>query len=61
MTLEQKGAIENPVNGLLVYQTDGTPGFYYFDGSSWTPLKSQNTSAGSSSDANTLIYTVNGF
>lgn len=61
MTLEQKGAIENPVNGLLVYQTDGTPGFYYYDGSSWTPLKTNNPSSGSASDAASLIYTADGF
>ena len=61
MSAEQKNAIEGPVNGLLVYQTDGTTGFYYFDGSSWLPLKSQNTSSGSGSDTNTLIYTTEGF
>ena len=59
MTQSQKDAIESPSNGLLVYQTDGTSGFYYYDGSSWTPLKSQSTSSGS--DANTLIYTADGF
>ena len=26
----------SPVNGLLIYQTDGTPGFYYYDGTSST-------------------------
>ena len=61
MTSGQKDAIEGPVNGLLVYQTDGTTGFYYYDGSSWTPLKSQSTSSGAGSDANTLIYTADGF
>ena len=61
MSAEQKNAIQGPVNGLLVYQTDGTAGFYYYDGSSWAPLKSQNTSSGTSSDTNTLIYTSDGF
>lgn len=32
MTSSQRNAIPSPANGLLVYQTDGTPGFYYFDG-----------------------------
>lgn len=61
MTAEQKGAIESPANGLLVYQIDGTPGFYYYDGSNWTPLKTNNTSSGSASDAASLIYTADGF
>jgi len=61
MTSEQKGAIENPANGLLVYQIDGTPGFYYYDGSNWTPLKSQNSPSSGGSDTNTLIYTADGF
>ncbi len=25
----------NPATGLLIYQIDNTPGFYYFDGSAW--------------------------
>ena len=61
MSAEQKNAIQGPVNGLLVYQTDGTTGFYYYDGSSWLPLKSQNTASGTGSDTNTLIYTTDGF
>jgi BclB C-terminal domain-containing protein len=32
--------IPSPATGLLVYQTDGAaPGFYYFDGIVWQPLK----------------------
>jgi hypothetical protein len=27
-----------PATGLLIYQTDGAPGFYYYDGSSWQSL-----------------------
>ena len=35
MTEIQRNNINNPADGLLVYQTDGTKGFYYFDGSVW--------------------------
>ena len=40
MTEAQKNAISPGASGtsLLIYQTDGTPGFYYFDGSTWTTL-----------------------
>jgi hypothetical protein len=30
----------NPAEGLLVYQIDETPGFYYFDGTAWRILSS---------------------
>jgi len=35
MTQVQKSAIATPVLGLLIFQTDGTSGFYYFNGSTW--------------------------
>ena len=35
MTQAQRNAIASPANGLLIYQTDNTKGFYYFDGSAW--------------------------
>jgi hypothetical protein len=38
MTLTNRGNIASPAAGLLVYQTDNTPGYYYFDGSTWTRL-----------------------
>ncbi len=28
----------NPATGLLIFQIDDTPGFYYFDGTSWVRL-----------------------
>ena len=31
-------AIKFPATGLLLYQTDGTKGLYYFNGSAWTTL-----------------------
>lgn len=36
MTLAQRGAIATPADGLLIYQTDGTTGFWYYDGTIWT-------------------------
>src|SRR5678810_43422 len=38
MTLTQRNAIVRPATGLLIYQTNSTPGFYYYNGSAWTAL-----------------------
>jgi hypothetical protein len=38
MTQAQELAISSPVTGLMVFQTDGTPGFYYYTGSAWAPV-----------------------
>ena len=35
MTEAQRIAISTAATGLMVYQTDGTEGFYYYNGSSW--------------------------
>ncbi len=35
MTQAQRNAIASPANGLMIYQTDNTPGFYFYDGSTW--------------------------
>jgi hypothetical protein len=35
MTAAQRGAIASPATGLMVYQTDATAGFYYYDGTAW--------------------------
>src|SRR5262249_41625375 len=38
MTQAQRNAIVTPATGLLVYQTNKTPGFYYYNGSSWSSV-----------------------
>jgi serine/threonine-protein kinase len=38
LTSAQRSIISNPATGLLVFQTDGTPGFYYYTGTSWINL-----------------------
>lgn len=35
VSLQQRSSIQNPANGLIVYQTDMISGFYYFDGKDW--------------------------
>lgn len=35
MNQVQKNAITSPATGLLIYQTDGLVGFYYYNGSAW--------------------------
>jgi len=38
MTQAQRGTIPSPANGLLIYQTDGVPGFYYYSSAGWLLL-----------------------
>ncbi len=35
MNQAQRNAITSPATGLMVYQTDNTDGFYYYDGAGW--------------------------
>lgn len=46
MTKNQRDAIAAPATGLLIYQTNNKPGFYYFDGAAWNAVsaKGANTS-----------------
>lgn len=41
MTKAQRDAIASPVTGLLIYQINAQPGFYYFNGSGWTAISSK--------------------
>jgi len=38
MAESDKNSINNPAEGLLIYQTDNASGYYYYDGSNWVPL-----------------------
>ena len=38
MTQEQREAISNPANGLIVYQTDETPSIYVYSDNSWIQI-----------------------
>lgn len=38
MSQAQRTAITSPATGLMVYQTDGTAGYYYYNGTAWAQL-----------------------
>jgi hypothetical protein len=41
MTKVQRDAIVSPVEGLMIYQKNSTPGFYYYTGSNWIAVSSK--------------------
>ncbi len=41
MTATQRNSISNPAEGLMVYQTNETSGFWYFNGVDWSNINSQ--------------------
>ena len=43
MTLEQKLKINNPAEGLLIYQKDTLQGFYFYSNEKWTEFKSTSS------------------
>ena len=49
MTQLQRDAITSPTTGLMVYQTNNTPGFYYYNGSSWTSISASTNNLWSTS------------
>ncbi len=52
MTQAQRDAIASPATGLMIFQTDNTPGFYYYSGTVWTAV------AGSFATQTTTATTV---
>lgn len=52
MSLQQRNSIQNPANGLMVYQTDLLSGFYFYDGKEWKPLTTETNANSVASDPN---------
>jgi hypothetical protein len=61
MTMNQRNAIQNPAEGLMVYQTDSTKGYWYYDGNEWKNVANTNSLNNKSNNNKTLIYTTSGF
>src|ERR1043165_5839583 len=58
MTKTQRDAIATPATGLLIYQTNSTPGFYYFNGSAWTAISTKGANTSLSNLATTTAVNV---
>lgn len=41
MSLQQRNGIQNPAQGLVVYQTDFISGFYFYDGKEWKAMTNE--------------------
>ncbi len=66
MTKTQRDAIVSPTEGLLIYQTNSTPGFYYYDGGIWKAVSPKgvnkslsNLTAPTAVNVDLLPYTDN--
>lgn len=57
MTQAQRDAITSPASGLLIYQTDATPGFYYYN-SGWLPFISSGSGSANASLSNLVSPTA---
>jgi len=57
MTALQRSAIAAPAAGLLVYQTDGSSGYYYYNGAAWTSFASGSGSQWTTSGSN-IYYSL---
>lgn len=53
MTMSDRNAITTPATGLLIYQTDNTSGFYYYNGSGWISLINAFSGWGTTGNAGT--------
>ncbi|MBK9983728.1 MAG: tail fiber domain-containing protein [Saprospiraceae bacterium] len=57
MTIAQRDAIPLPAFGLTIFQTNGIPGIYYYDGTAWTPVDASSLSGGWAMNGDDLYNT----
>jgi len=57
MTKTQRDAIPTPATGLMIYQTNSTPGFYYYSGTAWTAVAPKSKGWSLTGNAGTITGT----
>ncbi|SHG65249.1 beta strand repeat-containing protein [Pedobacter caeni] len=57
LSLIQRDGINNPANGLLIYQTNNSPGFYFYNNGQWQRLvnHAELGAGGNGSNGNTIL------
>lgn len=58
LSLVQRNDINNPANGLLIYQTNDSPGFYFYSNGQWQKLGTSNDAGSGGSNGtngNTIL------
>lgn len=58
MTAADRNTIASPATGLMVFQTDNTSGFYYYNGTAWEIVGSGASSINDLSDGKYVGYSV---
>lgn len=58
MTMAQRNNIQNPAEGLMVYQTDSIKGYWYFDGQNWAQFIDINNQSSYYSSSINYIDTI---
>ena len=56
MQATQRTTIASPATGLLVYQTDGLSGFYFYNGSAWVLLSGTSGTVGGAGSATQVAF-----
>ena len=56
MTASDRALIASPAEGLMVYQTDATPGFYFYKGGTWTTLAEGTGLPATANDQDHLVW-----
>ena len=56
MTETQRDAITSAATGLMIYQTDGTAGFYFYNGSGWATLGAATYGVGDVVNGGVVFY-----